>query len=166
MSDCNKKILFLLLVFFFSFILIANSQNVNYTYNAKVVNVVDGDTFDIDLDLGFNIWIRNFRVRLLGLDTPESYRPKSKLEKKAALLISEDLRNKVLNKKITIQSIKYLDGKFGRPLIDVWVNKLKINNYLITNNLAKVNFGNKKEKWTDKELYSIINFYENGKVQR
>lgn len=165
MSDCTKKILFLLVVFFFSFILIANSQNVNYTYKAKVVNVVDGDTFDIDLDLGFNIWIKDFRVRLLGLDTPEP-RTKNLIEKKAANLISDDLRSKVLNKNILIQSINYLDGKFGRPLVRVWLFDLEINNYLLSNKLAKLNFGKKKDKWTNDELNHIINFYEDGKVQR
>jgi micrococcal nuclease len=41
-----------------------------FRYNAKVVNVVDGDTFDIEIDLGFHIKL-NERVRLAGIDTPE-----------------------------------------------------------------------------------------------
>ena len=43
-----------------------------HEYKAKVIKVVDGDTIDVDLDLGFGIWLRNERVRLYGIDTPES----------------------------------------------------------------------------------------------
>ena len=42
-----------------------------YEYNAKVTHVVDGDTIDLSIDLGFDIWY-NSRVRFLGIDTPES----------------------------------------------------------------------------------------------
>ena len=41
-----------------------------YNYNIKIVRVVDGDTVDVMIDLGFNIWIKN-RIRLFGIDTPE-----------------------------------------------------------------------------------------------
>ena len=43
-----------------------------YEYKCKILKVVDGDTVDIDLDLGFGVWLRNERVRLAGIDTPES----------------------------------------------------------------------------------------------
>ena len=43
-----------------------------YEYRAKLVNVVDGDTVDVDIDLGFGIWMRDERVRIMGIDTPES----------------------------------------------------------------------------------------------
>ena len=52
-----------------------------HEYKAKVIKVVDGDTIDVDLDLGFGIWLRNERVRLYGIDTPES-RTSDKEEKK------------------------------------------------------------------------------------
>ena len=42
-----------------------------YEYNCNIVKVVDGDTVDVDIDLGFGIWLRNERVRLYGIDTPE-----------------------------------------------------------------------------------------------
>ncbi len=42
-----------------------------WTYRCKVVRVVDGDTVDVDVDLGFNVWLRNERVRLAGVDTAE-----------------------------------------------------------------------------------------------
>ena len=43
-----------------------------YEYNCKIVKVVDGDTVDVDIDLGFGVWMRNERVRLYGIDAPES----------------------------------------------------------------------------------------------
>ena len=52
-----------------------------YEYRCKVLKVIDGDTVDVDIDLGFNTWIKNERVRLMGIDTPES-RTRNKIEKK------------------------------------------------------------------------------------
>lgn len=51
-----------------------------YEYKCVIVSILDGDTVDIDLDLGFGIWLRNERVRFHGIDTPES-RTKNKVEK-------------------------------------------------------------------------------------
>ena len=42
-----------------------------YQYKVSVSRVVDGDTVDVDVDLGFGVWLRNERVRLAGVDTPE-----------------------------------------------------------------------------------------------
>ena len=43
-----------------------------YEYKCKVRKIVDGDTVDVDIDLGFGVWLRKQRVRLVGIDTPES----------------------------------------------------------------------------------------------
>ena len=43
-----------------------------YEYKCKMVRVVDGDTVDVDIDLGFGVWMRNHRIRMYGIDTPES----------------------------------------------------------------------------------------------
>ena len=43
-----------------------------YEYKCKIVKIVDGDTIDVDIDLGFGTWIHNERIRLVGIDTPES----------------------------------------------------------------------------------------------
>ena len=52
-----------------------------YEYKCKIRKVVDGDTVDVDIDLGFGVWLRKQRVRLVGIDTPES-RTKDLEEKK------------------------------------------------------------------------------------
>ena len=55
-----------------------------YEYRCKVLKVIDGDTVDVDIDLGFGTWIRNERVRIMGIDTPES-RTSNDIEKKFGL---------------------------------------------------------------------------------
>ena len=55
-----------------------------WTYRCKLRRVVDGDTVDVDIDLGFGIWQMNERVRIMGIDTPES-RTRNKVEKKFGL---------------------------------------------------------------------------------
>ncbi len=61
-----------------------------YEYKCKVVHIVDGDTVDIDIDLGFGVWLRDQRVRLYGIDTPES-RTRDLEEKKYGLAAKEFL---------------------------------------------------------------------------
>ena len=51
-----------------------------HEYKIDVLRVVDGDTVDVDIDLGFGVWLRNQRVRIVGIDTPES-RTSDKIEK-------------------------------------------------------------------------------------
>ena len=51
-----------------------------YEYRCKVLRVVDGDTVDVDIDLGFGVWMHKERVRIMGIDTPES-RTKDLVEK-------------------------------------------------------------------------------------
>jgi micrococcal nuclease len=90
-----------------------------YEYKCKIVKVVDGDTVDVDLDLGFGVWLNNERVRIMGIDTPES-RTSDKVEKifgQAAkdrlisLLGSEATLDTMINK-----NGENMKGKFGRIL--------------------------------------------------
>lgn len=50
-----------------------------YEYKANVVKIVDGDTVDVNIDLGFGVWMMDERVRIMGIDTPES-RTRDKVE--------------------------------------------------------------------------------------
>ena len=92
-----------------------------WTYRAKVVRVIDGDTVDVDIDLGFGIWQKNERVRIMGIDTPES-RTRDKIEKKFGLAAQAKLKS-ILGKDTVLKTTinkKGLDmkGKFGRVLGD------------------------------------------------
>ena len=51
-----------------------------HTYKCNILKVIDGDTVDVDIDLGFGVWMRKERIRILGIDTPES-RTRDKIEK-------------------------------------------------------------------------------------
>ena len=65
-----------------------------HEYRVEIVKVVDGDTVDVDIDLGFGIWMKNERVRLFGIDTPES-RTRDLEEKKYGLAAKQYLIDKL-----------------------------------------------------------------------
>jgi micrococcal nuclease len=85
-----------------------------FEYNCNVVRVVDGDTVDVDIDLGFGIWIRNERVRLYGIDTPES-RTRDLREKFYGKYAGSYLAEK-LGESCILRTKKDRAGKFGRVL--------------------------------------------------
>ena len=62
-----------------------------HEYRCKILRVVDGDTVDIDIDLGFGIWIHKERVRVMGIDTPES-RTRDLVEKAFGIAAKEYLK--------------------------------------------------------------------------
>ena len=87
-----------------------------YEYNCNIVKVVDGDTVDVDIDLGFGMWLRNERIRLYGIDTPES-RTRDVEEKQAGLYAKKVVQDYLpKNKPATLVTIQDKGGKFGRTL--------------------------------------------------
>ena len=92
-----------------------------YEYKAVITNVVDGDTFDMDIDLGFNIHIYE-RVRLLDIDTPEKFGK----EKELGLLVKEYAECEFLGMNVVIKSekadIAAETDSFGRWLVRVDAN--------------------------------------------
>ena len=107
-----------------------------YEYGCKVTRVVDGDTIDVDLDLGFDI-IYKCRVRLYGIDTPES-RTRNKDEKVRGKLAAKFLKDAISNGKNVILQTQLKDskGKFGRVLASVVIDGININQQMVTNHLA------------------------------
>ena len=92
-----------------------------YEYKAKVLKVIDGDTVDVDIDLGFGIVLTDERVRIMGIDTPES-RTSDKVEKVFGLAAKEKLKS-LLGEWTTLKTFAAKDGedmkgKFGRILGD------------------------------------------------
>lgn len=118
-----------------------------YWYKAKVVKIIDGDTLDLDIDLGFDIW-HAIRVRLYGLNTPET-RSKDVLEKQAGNLAKDYVKNwlDINGYDIKIQTFKDKTEKYGRILAEVWNDSSQIclNMELIKENLAKPYFGSKRD---------------------
>ena len=102
-----------------------------YEYGCKVDRVVDGDTIDVVLDLGFDIMFKS-RVRLYGIDTPES-RTRDLDEKARGKMASAFLKEAVENgSKVVIETkLKDSRGKYGRVLGNVVVDGLNINEAMI-----------------------------------
>jgi micrococcal nuclease len=119
-----------------------------YQYKCKIIKVLDGDTVDIDLDLGFNIILTSQRVRMAGIDTPES-RTTIAEEK-----VRGQLSKKKLAEKLPIGSWQIIetqksdnnDDKFGRILgVFILEDGTKVNDWLIKNNYAVPYKGENKE---------------------
>ena len=121
-----------------------------YEYKAKVTRVVDGDTVDVDIDLGFGVVLSNERVRIMGIDTPES-RTSNKLEKVFGLAAKARLKQ-LLGKTAVLKTQinkngEDMKGKFGRILGDfVAQDGRMVTDILIEEGHCVAYFGGSKEE--------------------
>ena len=92
-----------------------------YEYKVNILKVVDGDTVDVDIDLGFGCWLRNERVRIVGIDTPES-RTSDKIEKIFGEAAKQRLTSLLSSEAVLMSQVskmgENMKGKFGRILGD------------------------------------------------
>ena len=123
-----------------------------YNYKCTLVKVVDGDTIDIDIDLGFGIRMHKERIRLHGIDTPES-RTRDLEEKKYGLLAKEQIRFFLPEGSMqTLVTVRDKAGKFGRILGKFKIFDSKndcettINDWMIQEHHAAPYFGQSKEE--------------------
>ena len=125
-----------------------------YEYGCTVTRVVDGDTIDVILDLGFSV-LHKCRVRLYGIDTPES-RTRNKDEKARGKLAAKFLEDSVNNGKQVILRSKLKDskGKYGRVLGEVIVDNININELMVKRYLAVKYYGQSKQ---DIEAEHLLN---------
>jgi len=116
-----------------------------YEYSCKVKRVVDGDTVDVVLDLGFDVSY-SCRVRLYGIDTPES-RTRNKDEKARGKMATAFLKESIeKGKQVVIQTkLKDSKGKYGRVLGEVVVDGKNINQTMVKSHLAVAYYGQSKE---------------------
>ena len=135
-----------------------------YEYKCTIVKVIDGDTVDVDIDLGFNVVLEKQRVRLYGIDTPES-RTRDLEEKKYGLMAKDFVK-----KYMPVHSIQTLAtnvdksgederGKFGRILGTFFVEDeenytVSLNEMMISHHHAVKYMGQNKE--TIKEQHMMI----------
>jgi len=102
-----------------------------YEYNSIIRYVVDGDTVDVDIDLGFGVWLRDQRIRLYGIDTPES-RTRDLTEKLFGFAAKDFVKNylpvgsKQILKTFIGKDGEDMRGKFGRILGDFFINDGKM----------------------------------------
>ncbi len=114
-----------------------------YQYNCKIRRVVDGDTIDVDVDLGFGTWRCSERIRLYGVDTPEC-RTRDAQEKAAGLLAKKFVQD-ALHVGGTYKLQTKEKGKFGRFLGVIFITKkTSVNDSLIKENLAVAYHGQSK----------------------
>lgn len=113
-----------------------------YKYKAIVTKIYDGDTVTLDIDLGFNVWLKNQNVRLHQINAPELRGD----ERSAGLTSRDVLRNLILGKEVILESIKDSTEKYGRwlgvihynptpeQLTSPWMN---INEWLVKSGYAE-----------------------------
>ena len=143
-------------------------------YDVVVVKVVDGDTVDVDIDLGFGICLKDERVRIMGIDTPES-RTRDKVED----LFGEASKARVKElmqhggKLITTENKHGEDmkGKFGRILGDFYVEryegkKERLTDILIEEGHAVAYFGGSKEEIQAKHMVNRSKLLREGVVSQ
>ena len=133
-----------------------------YEYACTVEKVVDGDTIDVVLDLGFDILYKS-RVRLFGIDTPES-RTRNKDEKARGKMASAFLKEAIEDgEKVVIQTkLKDSRGKFGRVLGDVVVDDININQLMVKCHLAVAYHGQSKDDVEAEHLRNRDTLIEKG----
>ena len=139
-------------------------------YDITIVKVIDGDTVDVDIELGFGVCLKDERVRIIGIDTPES-RTSDPVEK----LFGLAAKNRVLEllkdggKLITTENKKGEDmkGKFGRVLGDFRINDGRIlTDVLIEEGYCVPYFGGSKEDIKEKHMMNRQKLLTNGVVNK
>ena len=129
-----------------------------FEYKCTIVKVIDGDTVDVDIDLGFGVWFKKQRIRFYGIDTPES-RTRDLEEKKYGLVAKAFVEAHLPVGSIrTLTTVKDKAGKYGRILgkfkaydsyIDAWVN---LNQWMIIKHLGVEYHGQSKEDIAEEHL--------------
>ena len=145
-----------------------------YKYNVTIKEIIDGDTVKVDIDLGFDLWLRDQPVRLVGIDTPET-RTTNLTEKKFGILAKTFVEQSLpIGSKQTMVSTEIQRGKFGRILGEFLIDdpdtltpSISLNNLLVDKRLAIV-YNGKRSKWSMRTEHKANRKYliENGIVDK
>jgi len=143
-------------------------------YDVVLLKCVDGDTVDVDIDLGFGVWLKDERVRIMGIDTPES-RTSDKVEKVFGTAAKNRLKELLENggKLITTENKDGEDmkGKFGRILGDFWVERYegkreRVTDIMIEEGHCVAYFGGSKEEIQGKHMVNRQKLLREGVVSQ
>ena len=135
-----------------------------YEYSCGITRIVDGDTVDAEIDLGFDI-IYKSRVRLYGIDTPES-RTRDLDEKARGKLAAKFLSDAILHADtLVIQTKLDKKGKFGRVLGVIVADGVDLNQALIDNHLAVAYTGQSKDDVEAQHLANKEELLKLGKYE-
>ncbi len=142
-----------------------------YKYRCKIVKVIDGDTVDVDIDLGFGVWMHKERVRVHGIDTPES-RTRDKVEKKFGLYAKKIVQGFLPKGSMqTLVTMKDATGKFGRTLGKFEIQDGKTNttmmmgDWMIRESVAVAYEGQSKDDIEQEHLANRKTLIEAGLVK-
>jgi|SRR5210317_750349 micrococcal nuclease len=139
----------------------------NNEYEVKVLKVVDGDTVDVDINLGFGIVLTDERVRIMGIDTPES-RTSDKVEKVFGLAAKARLKELLDEEAILITTEdkhgEDMKGKFGRVLGDFRVGGKTVTQILIEEGHAVAYNGESKDDIQAQHMANRQRLIAEGKV--
>ena len=142
-----------------------------HEYRCTIRRVVDGDTVDVDIDLGFGIWVRNERVRLHGIDTPES-RTRDLEEKKCGIYAKQCVEAFMpVDSAQILKTHKDKVGKYGRVLGEFVIydpdedRQTTINEYMIRNKIGVAYSGKSKDDIKQEHLDNRKSLYESGKIK-
>ena len=137
-----------------------------YEYRCRVAHIVDGDTVDLDIDLGFGVWLHKQRIRMFGIDTPES-RTRDLEEKKYGLAAKKFLTGMLDDEGgLTLKTQKDAEGKYGRILGEIWRTTnyadRSINQYMIEKHHAVSYYGQSKEEVAEQHIKNrqLVSLYE------
>jgi micrococcal nuclease len=139
-------------------------------YDVKLIKVVDGDTCDVDIDLGFGIWLKDERVRIMGIDTPES-RTSDKVEKMFGLAAKARLKE-LLSKDAVLITTEDKDGedmkgKFGRVLGDFRAaDGRRVTEIMIAEGHCVPYFGGSKEEVQTQHMVNRERLLTEGVVDK
>ena len=135
-----------------------------YRYKVSVVKVVDGDTVDVDIDLGFGMSYKKQRVRMLGIDTPES-RTRDLVEKKFGKASKKHLKG--ILEQGGIELVSHDKGKFGRILGEFFIgnSEVSVNQQMINDHHAVAYTGGNKEEIEKGHLANREILLEQGVVE-
>jgi micrococcal nuclease len=137
----------------------------SYRYNVKVTRVVDGDTVDVDIDLGFGMVYKKQRVRMMGIDTPES-RTRNLEEKFYGKQSKYHLEKLLKDQKV--QLLSHDKGKFGRILGELFIgsSNFSVNQQMIKEYHAVPYFGQSKDETEQGHLWNRAALNEQGIIYK
>ena len=144
-----------------------------FLYKCVIQRIVDGDTIDVNIDLGFGIVMKDERVRIMGIDTPES-RTRDKVEKlfgkAASARVKELLEQDIILKTQIARDGEDMKGKYGRILGDFIIERFEdgrqemLTDILVEEGHAVAYFGGSKEEIAAKHLVNRTKLLREGVI--
>jgi endonuclease YncB( thermonuclease family) len=138
-----------------------------FLYKCIIQRIVDGDTVDVDIDLGFGIWLRKERIRIAGIDTPEK-RTRDKVEKVFGLAATAKAHELIPEgSECIIRTRRDRAGKYGRTMGDFVLEDGRLyTNIMVETHHAVPYEGQSKDDIKSAHLKNREILWESGEIER